>query len=291
MLTALLKKWGYEVVSVEDGKKALDALQDQESPRLAILDWNMPGLDGTEVCARIRSRETSDPPYLILLTAREEKESIVRGLEAGANDYLTKPFNHDELHARIRVGQRVLDLQESLNKARDALAYEAMHDPLTGVLNRRAILEILEKETSRANRTGVPFSVAIVDIDHFKKINDTLGHQCGDDVLVALTRVMSECCRAYDSVGRYGGEEFLVVSPGCSDENAKTCCERVRNAIASTPLPTRSGEVNVTVSIGVAVYKAGAKSEALLGAADAALYQAKKEGRNCVVVAETGQTI
>ena len=195
MLTAILKKWGYDPVVTEDGMAAWDALQKPDAPRLVLLDWNMPGLDGLEVCRRLRTKETPNPPYVILLTGRGEKGDIVRGLEAGANDYIAKPYDNAELQARIRVGQRMLELQAKLLEARDALAHQATHDALTGIFNRRAILDRLAQEISRAERDGTPLSVGMFDIDHFKKINDTFGHQAGDDVLVAFARCSSRIAR------------------------------------------------------------------------------------------------
>lgn len=285
MLAGVLKKWGLEPEVVENGRAALEALSAPDAPKIAVLDWNMPELDGAGVCESLRKIETSDPPYLILLTARGDKDDIVRGLDAGANDYISKPFNQDELRARIRVGQRMIDLQGQLNRARDALFHEAFYDALTGVLNRRAILELLQKELARAQRHSQVLVLGMCDLDFFKKINDTYGHQAGDDVLREFAQRLTQNVREYDHIGRYGGEEFLLIAPGCS-QGSNVIFERVRSAVADAPFSTRAGQISVTVSIGTAVQRAGNVSvDDLLARADAALYQAKREGRNRVAAA------
>ena len=213
ILTAMSQKWGYDPVAVEDGMAAWQVMQNDGAPSLAVLDWEMPGLDGLEVCRKIRSIMTSSPPYLIILRAKGKTEDIVKGLDAGANDYISKPYNNDELQARLRVGQRMLELQNELLATKDALAHEAMYDALTGALNRRAILSGLEKEIKRAHRRNSLLSIGLCDIDHFKQVNDTFGHQTGDDVLQGLVETMQRNLREYDFLGRYGGEEFLFVAP------------------------------------------------------------------------------
>ena len=285
ILTAVLKKWGFEPIVTEDGGAAWDVLQMPEAPGLILLDWNMPGLDGLEVCRRLRKLDSRNPPYVILLTARGEKGDIVRGLEAGANDYVSKPYDHEELQARIRVGQRMLELQSHLMEVRDALAHQATHDPLTEILNRRAILERLAREISRAKRDKGTLSVGMCDIDHFKDINDAHGHQAGDEALVAFSRCIEGRLRDYDSFGRYGGEEFLVIAPGSMGHSGESLYERLRAGVAETEIATTSGKISLTVSIGVAPGTGLSSVDALLAAADAALYQAKAEGRNRVAYA------
>jgi len=285
ILTAVLKKWGFDPVVAEDGGAAWDVLQRPDAPRLILLDWNMPGMDGVEICRRMRDNNVPDPPYVILLTARDKKSDIVAGLEAGANDYVAKPYDTEELLARIRVGQRMLEMQSNLLEARDALAYQAMHDFLTGILNRRAILDRLKQEISRAGRDHGSLSVGMFDIDHFKNINDTYGHQAGDETLLAFTRCIQDGLREYDCVGRYGGEEFLVITPGSMGLNKESLYERLRARIAGAVITTNAGIVSLTVSIGVAPGTDQSTVDALLAAADAALYQAKAGGRNRVVYA------
>jgi two-component system cell cycle response regulator len=285
MLTAIVKKWGYEAVAVPDGEAAWETLRKEDAPQLAILDWNMPGMNGLDVCRRLRKLDRAEPPYIIFLTSRNEKDSIVEGLEAGANDYVIKPYNNAELWARVRVGQRMLEMQTATNNAKQALAHEAMHDSLTGVLNRCAILESLEKEISRTMRQGALLSIGMIDIDHFKQVNDRYGHQTGDEVLCGFVRIIQESLRDYDLIGRYGGEEFLVVAPGSSGVEEEGLYERLCDHVAGQGVATRSGPVSVTVSIGVAVATGTGSVDDLLAAADSALYRAKNEGRNRVAYA------
>src|SRR5579871_725939 len=183
MLRSMLTKWGYEVVIGRDGIEALDILQQENAPRLAILDWMMPGLDGVEVCRRVRAGRSEPYIYILLLTARNDSQDVVEAIDAGADDYLTKPFNTLELRARLRAGRRIIELQEELLVAREALRQQAMHDGLTGLLNRTAILGVLQQELARANRDNQSVSILMVDLDHFKQINDSLGHLAGDAVL------------------------------------------------------------------------------------------------------------
>lgn len=286
MLAAILKKWGYDTVVTEDGNAAWDALQKPEAPKLALLDWNMPGLDGLEICRRLRKHETTDPSYVILLTGRGEKSDIVQGLEAGANDYIAKPFDNAELLARLRVGQRMLELQASLLETQASLAHQATHDALTGMFNRRAILDQLARELARALRQGGSLSVGLCDIDHFKEINDRFGHQAGDEVLIAFARCLQAGLREYDYVGRYGGEEFLIIATGSSAQSDDGLYERLRQQAAAAEVKTKAGNVSFTVSIGTAPGTGKITVDALLAAADDALYQAKAAGRNRVVRSE-----
>jgi diguanylate cyclase (GGDEF)-like protein len=285
ILTAILKKCGFDPVVAEDGGAAWDILQRPDAPRLILLDWNMPVLDGPEICRRIRARNVPDPPYVILLTARGEKSDIVDGLEAGANDYMAKPYDREELLARIGVGQRMLEMQSNLLEARDALSHQATHDFLTGVFNRRAVRDRLKQEITRAGRDGKSLSVGMLDIDHFKKINDTFGHQAGDEALIAFTRLIQGGLREYDCVGRYGGEEFLVIAPGSVGSKNESLFERLRTRISEAEIATNAGPISLTVSIGVAPGTGQSDVDTLLAAADAALYQAKADGRNRVVYA------
>jgi two-component system cell cycle response regulator len=285
ILTAILKKWGYDPLATKDGVEAWDVLQQPDSPKLVLLDWDMPGMEGLEVCRRLREHESNNPPYVILLTARGEKRDIVQGLEAGANDYIAKPYDNAELQARIGVGRRMLELQASLMEARDALEYLAMHDPLTGVFNRRAILDRLKAEISRAQREGGTLSVGMCDLDHFKDVNDAYGHQAGDDVLIAFTRCVQANLRGYDSVGRYGGEEFLLVAAAPKGPVEGNLYERLCAQVAATEIETKAGTASITVSIGVAPGTGESTVDALLAAADAVLYQAKAGGRNRVAYA------
>ena len=287
ILTGILKKWGYEVLAVKDGQAAWEALQQPDSPRLVILDWMMPGLDGLEVIRLVRAQDTEHPPYIILLTSKDQVEDISAGLEAGANDYVRKPFDNEELSARVRVGQRTVQLQNRLYETQLSLSHLATHDPLTGILNRRAILDQLSKEFARARREGMNARdnglwVGFFDIDHFKQINDQYGHQTGDEVLKGISRAIANQLRPYDSFGRMGGDEVLVVAPGSMDEKCGHLFERLLTAVAGCKIITVTGEVSVTVSIGVATAGVEGNEEQLLDSADTAMYQAKREGGNRV---------
>jgi diguanylate cyclase (GGDEF)-like protein len=286
ILTSWFKKWDYSVTAVDNGLDAWKALQQPDAPQLAILDWMMPGMDGIELCRRIRSAGQNPYRYVLLLTAKDDKHDVVAGLEAGADDYLTKPFDVDELRARIRAGKRILDLQAALIQAHDALKFEAAHDPLTTVWNRGAIMGFLIGELERSRRSNGSLGVIMADIDHFKKINDTYGHLVGDAVLKEASRRLNTTLRSYDSVGRYGGEEFLIIVPGCDPLNLMVAAERLRHCIADRPMETSAGPVPVTLSLGAVAAQTNEResidAEALLRAADEALYAAKANGRNRV---------
>lgn len=275
MLRSMLVKWGYQAVMARDGLEAWKILESGESPRLAVLDWMMPGLDGVEICRRLRSLRREPYVYILLLTARTESQDLVEGMDAGADDYLTKPFNAHELRVRIRAGRRILDLQ-------DALRQQATHDGLTGVLNRNSILERLDQELARAARASEPVSVLMVDLDRFKSVNDAHGHLAGDAVLREAARRLQGASRAYDTIGRYGGEEFLVVLPGCGTADALSQAERLRDSIASMPFLFEGSNLRVTASFGLTC-TARTPSRDVVRIADEALYEAKASGRNRVV--------
>ena len=289
ILESWFKKWDYQVTAVENGADAWEVLQRQDAPQLAILDWMMPGMDGIELCRRIRSRDQGVYRYVLLLTAKDDKQDVIAGLEAGADDYLTKPFDANELRARVRAGKRILDLQAALIRAKDDLQFAAAHDPLTGLWNRGAIIDLLKREVSRRQRTRDALGVIMADIDYFKKINDTHGHLIGDAVLQEVTRRLAVGVRPYDVVGRYGGEEFLVVFPGCNAANLIVGAERLRHCIADQPIETSVGRISVTLSLGLASVEQNEKEtldcEAFLRTADEALYAAKARGRNRIETA------
>ncbi len=285
MLVRMLTKSGYEVIEASDGEEAWRILERPDAPRLAILDWMMPGMTGPALCRRLRDLKREPYTYVLLLTARTDKQDVVDGMEAGADDYVTKPFDAAELEVRLRAGRRILDLEADLMKAREALREQATHDPLTGLWNRYALLETLSREQSRASREGTPLSVIMIDLDHFKQVNDTYGHQAGDAVLREAARRMQTGIRTYDQVGRYGGEEFLIVLPGTSEANAAHLAERLRGAIAAQPVTAERGlRIAVTASLGVAAVEPPEASDpaSLIRRADEALYRAKENGRNRV---------
>ncbi len=289
LISGYLREWGFELMLAKDGLEAWRVLERMDSPTLVLTDWVMPGMDGLELCKKLREGQTDRYIYTILLTSKDEKSDLLKAMEAGVDDYLVKPFDDQELRARLLVGKRILSLQQELIAARDAMIRAAMHDLLTEVLNRREIMECLRRELSRAKREQKPVAVIMADIDHFKSVNDELGHQAGDEVLKEASRRLRAGLRAYDSLGRYGGEEFLLVLPGCDLISAFTRADQLRSSISGTPV---SASLNtrrkITLSRGLAVANGGSPSdcEVLIRQADLGLYQAKRNGRNRVEHAE-----
>ncbi|MBX9788909.1 MAG: diguanylate cyclase [Pirellulales bacterium] len=288
LVESSLVRWGYEAVVASDGLEASHVLLGPDAPKLALLDWLMPGIDGAQLCEDIRRQKPEPYTYIIMLTSKQTKEDVIRGLEAGADDYVCKPFDPSELKVRLRTGKRILYLQDQLIGAREALRDLATRDQLTNLWNRATILTTIGNELNRASREGSSLAVMVGDLDNFKQINDTYGHPIGDEVLRAVAQSMREVLRPYDSVGRYGGEEFVAVLPGCVRDNASSHGERIRAAISRLEVSTPSGVIRPTISVGVAVADRQCQldAHALIVAADAALYEAKRAGRNRVVVAE-----
>jgi diguanylate cyclase (GGDEF)-like protein len=289
LLEAFPLQWGYDVVTATNGVEALRILEEPNAPRLAVLDWIMPGLEGPEVCQQLRKDPVRPYTYVLLLTSRTHKKDILKGLDSGADDYLTKPFNAQELRARLHVGQRILNLQQNLIVAREELFFRATHDSLTGISNRGVALDALHREHTRQTREGGSFGIILADLDHFKYINDQYGHICGDAVLKEASRRMLSCCRAYDMVGRYGGEEFLIVAPASDAAGLLSFAERMRKALEGAPFPTEGKAIDVTGSFGIAVSTKDDRPEPqeLLRLADDALYLAKARGRNRSEIAKS----
>ena len=271
---ATLRKLGYAVTAVENGQKAWDAWK-QDKYSLLISDWMMPDIDGLELCKMIRAEPSLQYTYIILLTALDGKGSYLEGMDAGADDFITKPFDEEQLAARLRVAERILALHKKLHM-------QATHDRLTGVWNRAAIMDCLEGELERAARQNTCIGVVLADLDHFKRVNDTYGHPAGDRVLQEAAQRMRLALRPYDRIGRYGGEEFLIMTPGCRLSDAMTLAERIRDSISAEPVDSRSGDIPMTVSLGVTIGgdRAGEDAGTLIAAADEALYRAKNAGRN-----------
>jgi two-component system cell cycle response regulator len=287
-LEAALVRLGHEVVSVEDGAAALSVLGAAGAPRLAILDWMMPGADGLTVCRTLR-QDPGPYTYVILLTARHLHADMVEALDAGADDFLTKPVDIVELRARLRSGERVIALQEDLLRTQDALKHQATHDRLTGLWNRGHVMDELTHELSRAKREHASLSVAMVDLDHFKQVNDSYGHAAGDAVLQQIGGRMKSVLRGSDAIGRYGGEEFLIVLPRAEMTGAREVAERVRAVVEARPVSWGSLELRVTVTVGVAsTALVGFDAASIVQACDEALYRGKAAGRNRVEAAHAG---
>src|SRR5208283_129226 len=270
-----LRSWGFGVTLAVNGTEAWRILEQPDSPKLALLDWVLPDLDGIELCKRIRKADPSRPyVYVILLTSNEGRQNMLEAMHAGADDYLVKPFDEMELKARLLVGKRILDLQDELVSARESMRHAATHDNLTGLMNRGEILSMLERELERGRRERKPVGVILGDIDHFKNVNDTLGHLFGDEALREVGRRLCAQLRVYDGVGRYGGEEFLMVLPNCDLPNAVQRANALREVIAATPVVSCGEERLITMSMGVAVSVCEGRNEveALLNQADAGLY-------------------
>jgi len=279
LLGSMVKKWGYDVVSVSDGARAWEVLDCPDAPRLAILDWMMPGLTGPQVCEKVRARNSESYTYILLLTGRTQKEDVIEGMTAGADDYVVKPFDQQELRVRLRAGRRIVELQDELLTAREELHQRATHDALTGLKNRACIRQVLAERMAQATEAGHGFGIIALDLDRFKMVNDTYGHAVGDAVLIAAARRIQSALSAADEVGRDGGEEFLVVSSR-STAGLVELAEAIRNAVAAEPVVAGEVVLPVTASLGYAPLCPGASADMLLRAADEALYRAKHKGRN-----------
>ncbi|MGS0765530.1 GGDEF domain-containing protein [Syntrophomonas curvata] len=281
ILQDALLEWGYDMVVAQNGKEAWAILERADRPNMAVLDWMMPGMDGVEICSRLRALNLANYVYVILLTAKNKREDIIKGLESGADDYVIKPFNYEELKLRLKIGRRIIELEQNILRL-------ASTDYLTGLLNRRAFLERMTRELNRCQRERSHLGIIIMDIDHFKQVNDKYGHQVGDLVLQELSTALVKCCRVYDFSGRYGGEEFILCLPGADKWSTCQIAERMRSSIECRKvfLPGQKSFVSVTASFGVASMLPGQpkSSDELIKQADDALYQAKNEGRNRVVM-------
>jgi len=283
-LEATLSDQEYEVVGAKDGEEAWSILASRDAPLLALVDWVMPRLDGIGLFRRLRRRRNGPYVYIVLLTGKYGKEDVVLGMAAGADDYLVKPADPAELAARLRAGRRIVELQEALLAAAECLREQATHDTLTGLWNRAWMVENLRREIARANRRSEALSIALIDVDRFKEVNDRRGHLAGDAVLRETAARIEGCVRSYDRVGRYGGDEILIILPECAAPAARHMAQRVRSRMAAEPIHAHGGSIPITVSVGVATKPIGreANAEALIAAADAALYRAKDRGRDMV---------
>ena len=273
------------VVSVENGQKALELFNDKFFP-IVLTDWMMPEMDGLELCRAIRKNTYPGYVFIILLTAKDSKDDIIRGLRAGADDYLTKPFSHAELIARLNTGKRVLELERSLKDANEEIRILSITDPLTGTYNRGYMTERLPQEIKRARRYSRALSIILCDIDHFKKVNDTYGHLVGDRVLKDFAQCIRHSIRQdVDWTARYGGEEFLIVLPETDVNGASVMAERLKSELSQRVTETQGKQISITASFGVTGFGPDTPDEmispeAMISKADKYLYQAKREGRN-----------
>ncbi len=285
-LEKFLQGLDYEVLSCKDGLAAWEVIQSENAPNLLILDWMMLGMNGVEICRRVREQGKEPYTYILLLTMKDKQEDIIQGLEAGADDYITKPFNQNELKVRLKAGRRIVELNKELIDTRNILQKKIIYDELTGLYNRQSMKEILEKEYDRALRYQTDLSCLLIDIDYFKVINDTFGHIFGDLVLRKFSVRLKQKARKHDYIFRYGGEEFMVLLPNTSIGGAQTAAEKIRSACESKTYTDGNDVTIATVSIGVASvkYHQPPGSKELIAFADKALYRAKSEGRNRVSV-------
>ena len=290
MVAGVLARWGHQAVPAIDGEEAWRIMQQPDAPRIALLDWEMPGIDGVEVCRRLRARESegADYTYAILLTSRSEKNEIVAGIEAGADDYVVKPFDQHELRARVRTGSRIIELQMELQQSKEEYRRLSRTDPLTGCLNRRAILDRIAEEMKLAENEGTMIGLSMMDIDHFKRINDAHGHATGDEILCEFVVRLGKIMRSPEVFGRLGGEEFLALWMARDNEDIVAINERFRSSIEEAPFQITGSSLPVTVSIGVTATAGNETVDAAIARSDRALYAAKESGRNQVKYDFTG---
>ena len=286
-LKETLTSWGYEVIERTNGKEALEALTQEDSPKLLVLDAEMPNVSGIEVCQELRFQDHSDYLYTIILSKSTKHSDLIMGLQSGADEFISKPVDLAELQLRIRTGRRIIELQANLLEAQEALRIQATQDFLTRINNRAAIMDILNQEMKRTSRTKNPMGVVMCDIDKFKNINDTYGHPAGDAVIREVAARIKDTLREYDAVGRFGGEEFLIVVPEIGAKDLLSMSNRVREIIANKPMSIPDSEITVTMSFGGAILtgEASLTNDELVAQADAALYEAKEDGRNCSKIA------
>ncbi len=280
-LDKVLTKWGYDVVSCSTGYEALDILRSPDAPSLAILDWVMPDKDGLEVCRSVRAEQEGKYVYIIMLTARDQKEDLIKCMDAGADDFISKPFDVQELRVRLRAGKRVLDLQAELIAEREAFKFQATHDILTELPNRVLLHDRLKIELAHAKRDDSIVALLYLDFDRFKVINDTLGHAIGDKLLKQIASKLTAELRVCDTLARFGGDEFVLVLPQVKrTQNAISVAKRILE-ILKYPFSIDSNELHITTSIGIAIYPHnGQEADTLIKNADAAMYKAKEEGKN-----------
>lgn len=293
ILQGRLTQWGYEIISARDGYEAWNILQKKGRPRIILLDWMMPNMNGIELCKKIRQHIKEPYIYIILLTAKKGKQDLIEAMDAGADDFISKPFDPHILKVRLRAGKRITNLQNELIAAREKLRIQATHDSLTQLFNRSEVMNMMARELSRSRRDSSSIGVLMIDIDFFKSINDTHGHLVGDEVLIKLAEQMRQCTRRYDTIGRYGGEEFIIVLPQCGESEVHCVAERLRTTVCNNDYETQEGPVHVSISLGATwVTPSEQKCDAvdLIKIADQALYAAKHQGRNKTILFDFQET-
>jgi two-component system cell cycle response regulator len=287
MLSKLLIRWGYETTAVDNGEAAWEALQDLDVPAIVLLDWMMPGMDGIEVCRKLRDLESKSSSYVILLTSKDGKSDIIQGLEAGADDYLPKPYDPEELQARLKVGKRIIDLQDRLIRLSNT-------DVLTSMNNRRRFFDAMKAEMYRSQRYKIPLCLISLDMDNFKLINDTFGHDAGDEVLRAFSQLITERLRESDIACRIGGDEFVIILPHTELVNACVVAEKLRETVEQLNFQPNQADAGapawrITLSIGVAeLGETDLTVDDFYKRTDSYLYRAKNAGRNCVYTLNLG---
>ena len=293
LLEAHLNQWGHEPVICDNGEQAWHHLKLPTGPRIAVLDWDMPKKQGVEVCKELRLLKDHHYVYVILLTAKNTKEELVEGMDSGADDYIVKPFNPFELQVRLRAATRIVQLQEDLMLSLRQAQSRAKRDELTKLWNRSAILESMDKELERSKREHTSLGVIMADVDHFKQVNDTHGHVVGDRILYRIATSIRQSLRVYDSVGRYGGDEFLAVLANCSEAQTLKLAERVRKAVSAEPHFLSGNRIQCTVSLGVTAVTEPDRTDlsAIIRSADQALYDAKAKGRNCAATQPVSSSV
>lgn len=289
ILQGRLTQWGYEIISARDGYEAWNILQKKGRPRIILLDWMMPNMNGIDLCKKIRKHIKEPYIYIILLTAKKGKQDLIEAMDAGADDFISKPFDPHILKVRLRAGKRITNLQDELIAAREKLRIQATHDSLTQLFNRAELMNMMARELSRSRRDNSSIGILMIDIDFFKSINDTHGHLVGDEILIKLAEQMRQCTRRYDTIGRYGGEEFIIVLPQCGESEVHCVAERLRQTVCNDHYKTQEGPVHVSISLGATwVTPSEQKCDEvdLIKIADQALYAAKHQGRNKTIIFE-----
>ncbi len=287
-LEGWLARWGYDVATARNGVEAWSRLEAEREPILVLLAWRMEGMHGIDVCRKLRLHPELPSIYVLLFAGERGEEDLLDGVNGGADDFLFAPLEAVEVKARVRTGARIVEVERALRASQDALRVQSTRDAITGSWNRAAILDLLHKEQERARRKSGSVGVVLADLDAFRKVNETLGTSVGDEVLREAARRMSSTLRPYDAVGRYGGEEFLIVLPGSDGLGGLTVAERIRESFSNRPVHTTAGPVSITLSLGVAAEggETATDGSALLRAADTALKRAQQTGRNRVALSD-----